>query len=112
MKPSSIYYKDEPASGANETPSRDEIPLADTWDLTLLYPTPEKWTEDFQSLQSSYTGLAKYKGCVGQSAQNWDKAEQEIRATQAKAEPKAETKPAAKAGSPPEVKPEHSHPIT
>ena len=33
----------------------------------------------------------------GQSAQNWDKAEQEIRATQAKAEPKAETKPAAKA---------------
>jgi H+-transporting ATPase len=32
----------------------------------------------------------------GQSAQNWDKAEQEIRATQAKAEPKAETKPAAK----------------
>ena len=33
----------------------------------------------------------------GQSAQNWNKAEQEIRATQAKAEPKAETKPAAKA---------------
>ena len=40
----------------------------------------------------------------GQSAQNWDKAEQEIRATQAKAEPKAETKPAAKAGSAPEAK--------
>ena len=40
----------------------------------------------------------------GQSAQNWDKAEQEIRATQTKAEPKAETKPAAKAGSAPETK--------
>jgi H+-transporting ATPase len=40
----------------------------------------------------------------GQSAQNWDKAEQEIRATQAKAEPKAETKPAAKAESAPEAK--------
>ena len=40
----------------------------------------------------------------GQSAQNWDKAEQEIRATQAKGEPKAETKPAAKAGSAPETK--------
>ena len=36
----------------------------------------------------------------GQSAQNWDKAEQEIRATQAK----AEAKPAAKAGSVPEAK--------
>jgi H+-transporting ATPase len=42
----------------------------------------------------------------GQSAQNWNKAEQEIRETQAKAEPKAETKPAAKAGSKPEVKAE------
>jgi H+-transporting ATPase len=42
----------------------------------------------------------------GQSVQNWDKAEQEIRETQAKADPKAETKPAAKAGSQPEVKAE------
>jgi len=42
----------------------------------------------------------------GQSAQNWDKAEQEIRETQAKAEPKVETKPAAKAESQPEVKAE------
>ena len=40
----------------------------------------------------------------GQSAQNWDKAEQEIRATQTKAEPKAEAKPAAKAGAAPEAK--------
>jgi H+-transporting ATPase len=40
----------------------------------------------------------------GQSAQNWDKAEQEIRATQTKAEPKAETEPAAKAASEPEAK--------
>jgi H+-transporting ATPase len=40
----------------------------------------------------------------GQSAQNWDKAEQEIRETQAKAEPKVETKPAAKAESQPEAK--------
>jgi H+-transporting ATPase len=40
----------------------------------------------------------------GQSVQNWDKAEQEIRATQTKAEPKAETKPATKAGSAPDAK--------
>ena len=40
----------------------------------------------------------------GQSAQNWDKAEQEIRATQTKAEPKAEAKPAANAGAAPEAK--------
>jgi H+-transporting ATPase len=40
----------------------------------------------------------------GQSAQNWDKAEQEIRETQAKAEPKVETKSAAKDEPQPEVK--------
>ncbi len=42
----------------------------------------------------------------GQSVQNWDKAEQEIRATQTKAELKAEIKPADIAGSQPEVKAE------
>ena len=42
----------------------------------------------------------------GQSVQNWDKAEQEIRETQAKAEPKVETKPAAKDESQPEDKAE------
>jgi H+-transporting ATPase len=40
----------------------------------------------------------------GQSAQNWDKAEHEIRATQTKVEPKAEIKSAAKAGSAPDAK--------
>jgi H+-transporting ATPase len=39
----------------------------------------------------------------GQSVQNWEKAEREIRAARAKAEPKAETKPAAKAESEPET---------
>ena len=42
----------------------------------------------------------------GQSVQNWDKAEQEIRETQAKAEPKTETKPTVKAESQPEAKAE------
>ena len=69
MKAGPIFYKDDPAPGANQTLSRHEIPVADTWDLTLLYATPEKWTEDFQALQSRYTGLAKFKGRVGESAQ-------------------------------------------
>jgi len=42
----------------------------------------------------------------GQSVQNWDKAEQEIRDTQAKAEPRAESKPPAKAESQPKAKAE------
>jgi H+-transporting ATPase len=42
----------------------------------------------------------------GQSVQNWDEAEQEIRKDQIKAEPKAETKPVATTGAQPEVKAE------
>ena len=45
----------------------------------------------------------------GQSVQNWDKAEEEIRAAQAKAEPKAEAKPAAKTDSPTSAK-SHTNP--
>jgi H+-transporting ATPase len=45
----------------------------------------------------------------GQSAQNWEKAEQEIRATQAKTEPKAEANPTDKAGLQPGAKAQ-SHP--
>jgi soluble P-type ATPase len=40
----------------------------------------------------------------GQSVQNWDKAEQEIRENHAKTEPKTESKPTAKAESEPEAK--------
>ncbi len=69
MKAASIFLKDEPESAANRTPARNEVPPDDTWDLTLLYATPEKWTEDFGVLQSSYASLAKYKGRVGESAQ-------------------------------------------
>ncbi|MGB8353637.1 MAG: oligoendopeptidase F [Chthoniobacteraceae bacterium] len=69
MKSSPVFYKDEPASGANQTPTRDQVPLEDTWDLTILYSTPEKWAEGFQSLISSYTELAKFKGRVGESAE-------------------------------------------
>lgn len=69
MQDRSIFYKDEPASGAAQPRARADIPLADTWDLTLLYATPEKWAEEFESLQSGYTALAKYKGRVGESAQ-------------------------------------------
>jgi len=68
MKSSPVFYKDEPAPGGNQTPTRDQIPAPDTWDLTLLYPTPEKWTETFQSLQTEYAAISQFKGRVGESA--------------------------------------------
>ncbi|HEY5040499.1 MAG TPA: DUF2934 domain-containing protein [Verrucomicrobiae bacterium] len=72
-------------------------------------PNPEakaKTTADFtpQIAAKAYELYEREGHRDGQSALNWDKAEQEIRATQAKAEPKAEAKPAANAGAAPEAK--------
>jgi oligoendopeptidase F len=63
-----IYFdKDEAGGGA--IPSRDQVPPGDTWDLTLLYPTPADWQAAFEKLQQDYPKIAQWKGRVGESAQ-------------------------------------------
>lgn len=64
-----IFSKDESEPAGNQTPTRDQIPVEDTWDLALLYPTPEKWSEEFVCVQNTYAAVAKFKGRVGESAQ-------------------------------------------
>ena len=70
MKSNSIFFKNDNEAGAGQIPTRDQIALADTWDLTILYGTPEKWAEDFSALQESYPGMAQFKGRVGESAES------------------------------------------
>jgi oligoendopeptidase F len=53
---------------ASRIPTRSEVPPADTWDLTVLYPAPEDWVADFTRLQEQYGGYAEYKGKIGTSA--------------------------------------------
>ncbi len=99
---------EEKAAPAPET-SSEAMPKTETKpDVNSTPDTKPKAATDLtpQIAARAYELYERQGHRDGQSAQNWDKAEQEIRATQAKAEPKAETKPAAKAGSPPEVKPE------
>lgn len=60
------FDKDEPAPGA--IPTRDQVQLSDTWDLTLLYATPAAWQADFEKLQQTYEQVAQWKGRVGASA--------------------------------------------
>ncbi len=62
-----FFDKDEGAPGA--IPTRDQVQLGDTWDLTVLYPTPEAWDAAFQGLQTSFEGIGKFRGHVGESAQ-------------------------------------------
>jgi len=58
-----------PAGAASEIPTRDQVPASDTWNLAALYPSPEKWSEDFAGLQARYEQIGQFKGRVGESAQ-------------------------------------------
>jgi oligoendopeptidase F len=54
----------------NKTPTRDEIPEKDKWDLTQLFANVGKWNEDFAWLERSYPEIARWKGRVGESPHN------------------------------------------
>jgi oligoendopeptidase F len=60
------YFDKDEAGGA--TPTRDQVKLEDTWDLTLLYATPEDWQAAFEQVQRDYTAVGQWKGRVGESA--------------------------------------------
>ena len=50
-----------------KTPTRDEIPEKDKWDLTHLFTKVGKWKEDFAWLERSYSEIARWKRRVGES---------------------------------------------
>ncbi|HMJ06429.1 MAG TPA: oligoendopeptidase F [Chthoniobacterales bacterium] len=50
------------------TPTRNQIPESDKWDLAHLYPAIDKWQEDFAEIQLSYPKLTKWRGQLGQAA--------------------------------------------
>ncbi len=59
-----VFDKDE--AGAGATPARAEVKAEDTWDLTLLYPTPAEWQAGFEKLQREYSAVVQWKGRVAQ----------------------------------------------
>ena len=46
-----------------------EIPLADTWDLTLLYATDADWESGFEKLRAEFQSILAFRGRVGESAE-------------------------------------------
>ncbi len=51
-----------------KTPTRAEIPEADKWDLSHLFASTDKWSEDFAWIQTTFPRLTNWKGRVGESA--------------------------------------------
>jgi oligoendopeptidase F len=52
-----------------KTPTRAEVPEADKWDLSHLFSSADKWSEDFAWIQSTFPRLTSWKGRVGASAE-------------------------------------------
>lgn len=48
---------------------RNQVPIADTWDLTPLFPTDQAWESSFQELSKRYVSLANFRGRLKKSAQ-------------------------------------------
>ena len=54
-------------SHPSRTPLRSEVSLSDTWDLAPLYPDDPAWEADFQTLQTEFPEVEKFRGSLGRS---------------------------------------------
>ena len=49
-------------------PSRSEVAISDTWDLSPLYPSDQAWEEDFDLLQKEFSTAGRFRGRLAESA--------------------------------------------
>ena len=60
--------EDDLTPAARTVPLRADVPLADTWDLTALYPDTAAWQTDFDAVRAVYPDAqATIKGKLGES---------------------------------------------
>ncbi|XZE20495.1 oligoendopeptidase F [Pirellulaceae bacterium SH449] len=52
-----------------DNPKRSEVPLADTWDLTVLFPTDAAWETALNEFESLIGGFEAFRGKLGESAE-------------------------------------------
>lgn len=50
-------------------PTRDQVPAADRWDLSSLYPDEQAWEADFRKLEGMIPTLETFRGRLGESPQ-------------------------------------------
>ncbi len=54
---------------AEKIPSRSEVAVGDTWDLSTLYPSDAAWEKDFKKYEKEYSGYADFQGKLKDSAE-------------------------------------------
>lgn len=53
---------------AERLPQRTQVAVADTWDLTCLFPSDEAWTTALEEMRPLFESFAQYRGRLGESA--------------------------------------------
>ena len=61
-------FSNSDEAGGGRIPARNEVPVADTWDPSVLYASDEAWSADFAELQTLWPAIAGFKGRVVESA--------------------------------------------
>jgi len=51
-----------------ELPTRSEVPVEDTWDLTTIFETDEQWEAELQQLNEEVPKIKQFQGTLGDSA--------------------------------------------
>src|SRR5947208_8042425 len=52
-------------SATERLPTRSQVPAADTWDLTSLFPSDAAWEQEFAAWEAVIPGYAKFRGTLG-----------------------------------------------
>ena len=61
-------FFDKSEAGGGATPSRADVRIEDTWDLSPLFKSAGDWDHDFAMLQRLYPVFEQYRGRVAESA--------------------------------------------
>ncbi|HLO10858.1 MAG TPA: M3 family oligoendopeptidase, partial [Pseudoneobacillus sp.] len=64
---------------SNETavkslPTRNDIPVEDTWKLEDIFASDQDWEKEFQEVKNQISGIKEYEGKLGESAETLYKA--------------------------------------
>lgn len=61
------FQSAEDSAAVQRIPSRDEIPEADRWDLSHLYPEDAAWEAEFSDVQRRYPQIGQFRGRLSES---------------------------------------------
>jgi len=61
------FFATQEGGGGRAIPTRNQVPVADTWDLTHLYADDAAWQADFDALSGRWQAIGGYKGRAASS---------------------------------------------